>query len=117
MSERLLPEQFAGLESWVGEWSLPTEEKRYRRRLSLPLDEVKAFYDALLPHMDDIMKHLQGFRGDNPEVVPVQTRNLFYLALAFMDATHPVELRWKSTDLNDAFPASRIEYHPPSSMS
>ncbi len=110
-----LPQEFEDLAIFLSDWSLPTEPQRYARRLSATLPELRAFYDAIAPRMDAIMHHLAAYPDNDLENLPVETRNLYCLALSYFEASHPIELNWKRTDLDDAFPADRIIYEKPSS--
>ena len=115
MSEApLLPQGFDDLNGLVVDWALPTEPARYARRLATPLPQLRAFYDAIHPRMDAVLGHLAGVPGTDARAAGEADRNLFYLALSYFEASHPVELRWKSQDLDDAFPANRIVYAGPS---
>jgi hypothetical protein len=116
MSEVLLPPGFEELQPFVPEWALVAEKDRYGRRLSMTLDQLHVFYGAILPRMSDIMRHLAQFPADNIATVPASVRNLYHLALSYMEASHPIELRWKGADLEDAFPAYRIIYQNPSDV-
>jgi hypothetical protein len=111
---QVLPQGFDELQDLVADWALPTEPARYARRLATPLPQLRAFYDAIYPRMDAVLQHLAGVPGSDARSAAASDRNLFYLALAFFEASHPVELRWKSQDLDDAFPAGRIVYAGPS---
>lgn len=107
-----LPPGFDDLLPWVS-WARPSESERYTHRIATPLAEVKAFHDALLPRMDAAMACLQTQPADTARVdEPV--RRLFHLALAWFEASTPVQLHWPSSDLDDAFPADRIVYVGPS---
>jgi hypothetical protein len=98
----------------VQEWCLPDEPSRYAKRLATSLSELRRFYDAVYPRMDDVLRHLATVPLTRGELESPSDRNLFYLALAYFEASHPVELRWKSSDLDVAFPAGRVVYVGPS---
>ena len=57
MAEPLLPEPFVDLAPYLA-WSLPTERERSARRQSSPMDEISAFYQAMLPRMEAILSYL-----------------------------------------------------------
>jgi hypothetical protein len=116
MSSSQLPEFFHDLLPFVSEWALPTEQTRYAQRLSLTLNELRLFYDVILPRMDDIMLHLERFPADAIGNLPTDTLNLYRLALSYFEASHPIELKWKDVDLDDAFPENRLEYLYPSNV-
>ena len=53
-----LPEAFAALEPLVAEWAKPTRAERYATRLSKTLPELVEFYDAVAPHAEAAIEHL-----------------------------------------------------------
>ncbi len=53
-----LPEPFSGLDKWVPDWALPDSTARFKKRRCTSLAEIRAFYDALLPQADAILKYL-----------------------------------------------------------
>lgn len=109
-----LPAGFEDLEPRVDTWALPTEQARYAWRLSASMADIRNFYDAIYPRMDAILRHLQGFPATDIAALPADTQRLYRLALAYFEASHPIELHWRSPDLDNAFPADRIEYQGPS---
>ncbi|MGH6991049.1 MAG: hypothetical protein ACREE3_14210, partial [Stellaceae bacterium] len=58
-------------------------------------------YFAAIPH------------GDLGRLASPQ-RRLYQLAAAFYEASHPIEMRWRRTDIDDAFPLDRLGFLPPS---
>jgi hypothetical protein len=109
-----LPEGFEDLEPHVTDWALPTEETRYAKRIAAPMADVKAFYDTMQPRMEDVMRHLAAYPASDIASLPAATRRLYRLAQAYFEASHPIELNWRSADLGNAFPADRIQYQGPS---
>lgn len=53
-----LPPAFAALETWVDGWVLADSTARLEKRLTTPLAEIRAFYDAMLPHADAVLAYL-----------------------------------------------------------
>jgi hypothetical protein len=109
-----LPAGFEDLTSVAGEWALPTEQERYEKRLSTTLSVLQSFYDAIYPRMEAVLQYLSDVPADDSASLPKPTRKLYHLALSYFEASHPIELKWKGVDLDDAFPASRIIYQAPS---
>ncbi len=100
-----LPSQFQDLKPFATEWALPTEAARNRKRLSARMEEIREFYAAILPRMDEIIAYLNQFPlGDMPE----GARTLFYLGLSFMEVSPAVEL-FDSPDEPDVFGAARFK--------
>ena len=58
MSERLLPEAFADLESWAPDWAKAGRDERYAMRKSKTFEELEAFYDAIAPHAEAAIEYL-----------------------------------------------------------
>jgi len=87
MEERLLPGPFVDLTPYLA-WSLPTERERSAKRQSSTMAEITAFYQALLPRMDEVLSHLAQF---SPERVPADVQRLLYLALALAEVAPAVE--------------------------
>ena len=106
MTDVALPAAFADLTTFA-DWIIPIERDRHRKRVTSDLATVRTFYDAIFPRMDAIITYLNG-RGW--EDLTPDDRNLFLLACAFMEVSHPVELGWKTTDIEDAFPYQRLEF-------
>lgn len=107
MAAPMLPEPFADLAGPGGEWILPTEKARHDKRVTSDLQTVRTLYEAMLPRMDAIMTYLNTLPLG--EMRPAD-RNLYSLALAFMEISHPIELNWKGTDTEGAFPSERLEF-------
>ena len=106
MSDVALPILFSDLAAF-SEWVLPVERDRHRKRVTSDLATVRKFYDAIFPRMEAIITYLNARRWE--DMTPAD-RNLFVLACALMEVSHPVELGWKSTDNEDAFPYQRLEF-------
>ena len=102
-----LPAQFADLERFVGVWALPHEKARHLNLMQRSIAELREFYDAMLPRMDEITQYLNAFPLDR---MPKDAQALFDLALTFMESAHPIDLRWSTTDIEDKFPAERFEF-------
>ena len=106
MSDVTLPDAFADLAVFA-DWILPVERDRHRKRVTTDLAAARRFYDAVFPRMEAIVAYLNGRRWEDLDGAD---RSLFVLACAFMEVTHPIELGWKSTDIEDAFPYQRLEF-------
>ncbi|HEY5609203.1 MAG TPA: hypothetical protein VIM38_12800 [Alphaproteobacteria bacterium] len=110
-----LPKDFAALEPFT-EWALPCERDRHRKRIATDLHTVRTFYDAMFPRMNAIMDFLDKIPVDDFDRQPAEVKTLHRLALAFMEVSHPIDMNWRTTDVDDAFPSSRFEFLPPSSV-
>ena len=111
-----LPAGFEELAPFVFEWGLATEKERHRKRVASSLEDVRTFYQAMTPRIHDIIAHLSSFPGADPNDLPSPERNLYNLALAFMETSHPIDLNRQRPDIDDAFPVERMEYLAPIDM-
>jgi hypothetical protein len=111
-----LPDGFKELETYVSTWALATERERHHQRVTSSLDSVRTFYQAMTPRMQDAIAHLNRFPGADPDELPPPERNLYNLALAFMETSHPIDLNWARPDIDDAFPVERMDYLAPIDM-
>jgi hypothetical protein len=87
MSEGGLPKRFSDLEPFI-EWSLPTEAQRIAMRLDRPDEELRSFYNAMLPKLDDIAQYLNQFPLDR---MSNDAERLLDLAKSFMEVAQSVE--------------------------
>ena len=56
-----LPPGFEALEPVVSYWAVATTEGRLRARAEASMDEIRAFYDAMLPLADAAMNHVDAY--------------------------------------------------------
>ena len=89
MTEKLLPKDFQDLEAFATYWALPTGNERADRRRESTMEQIQAFYDAILPRMDAVMEYLNTFAIDE---LPEEAKPLLYLSLALAEVSRPVEL-------------------------
>jgi len=87
MSEGRLPRRFSDLEPFM-EWCLPTEARRIAMRLERSDEELRAFYNAMLPRLDDVAQYLNEFPLDR---MPDEAERLLDLAKSFMEVAQSVE--------------------------
>lgn len=88
MPESALPEAFRDLEQW-STWSLATEQERSEKRQASAMDEIKAFYDAMLARMEEILPYLEQFPL---EKMPEDAQRLLHLTLSLAEVAPAVEL-------------------------
>lgn len=93
MAERLLPEPFQDLAPYLA-WSLPTARERSAKRQASTMDEITAFYHAMLPRMDEILSYLAQFP---PEHIPADVQRLFLLTLSLATVAPAVEMYGEPT--------------------
>ena len=94
----MLPAEFADLEPFAATWCLPTESERYGRRMASTMDEMQAFYDAVVPRADAAMTHLAQFPLHS---LPEDGLNLLHLLYSMVQVSFPVEV-WRQPRVPDA---------------
>jgi hypothetical protein len=84
-----LPAGFETLEPFVTRWALPTTGERIVARASASMDDIRAFYEAMLAKADAAMTHIDTFPLD---AMPPETERLAALVLALAQAAIAVEI-------------------------
>jgi hypothetical protein len=107
-----LPPEFADLDRFAKDWALPTERDRYFKMLATPIEELRLFFDAMLPRAEAIVAYLSPLPQD---AMPPGAQVLYDLMLSFVETAHPIELGWKTTNVDDSVAADRLRFHGPSS--
>jgi hypothetical protein len=87
MAERQLPGQFRELEPFLN-WSLATERERTAKRQSSNMGQIRAFYDAMVPRLEEILNSLAKYPPDNP---PPDIQRLFLMTLALAEIAPAIE--------------------------
>ena len=89
MSEQsFLPDQFRDLESLLS-WALPSERERSIKRHASSMAELRAFYDAMMARMPDVLEFLNGFSPT--DVIPAEVNRLFLMTLSLAEIAPAVE--------------------------
>jgi hypothetical protein len=102
-SQKRLPKPFHGLEMYL-EWALPTEQARTAKRHASSMQEIRAFYDAMVQRLEEILQHLSGFTLEN---VPDDTNTLLLLTLSLAEVAPAVE-NFGQPDVVDGYQWSRF---------
>jgi len=95
MSDALLPPEFADLEPWAATWCLPTEPERWARRLTSPMRELQAFYDAFFPRAEEAIAWCDRFPLD---AMPADAERLLQLLHSLLMVSYAVEV-WKQPEV------------------
>ena len=103
MPEQEFPAAFTDLEPFLA-WSLTTEAERQRKRMSSSMQEIQAFYDAILPRMDAIIAYLDQFPLNT---MPPDAQRLLQLTFSLAEIAAAVEL-FKQPTVADGYDASRF---------
>lgn len=102
----LLPRGFAAIEPHVANWVLPDAAARMARRQASPIDELNAFYEAMLPMGEAALAWLRGYELG---ALPPEGERLLKLMLALAEVAPAVE--WYDQPMvYDGFPVERIRY-------
>ena len=88
MPEARLPEQFKDLEQWMA-WSLETEGERSDHRQASAMEDITAFYEAMLARMEEVLAHLEQFP---PDELPPEAERLLLMTLSLAEIAPAVEL-------------------------
>jgi hypothetical protein len=99
-----LPGAFADLESYL-DWALPSETQRRQRREASTMEEIRRFYDAMLPRLPAVLEHFKAAEAQSggPDKVDDPTKHLFTLMLAFAEASLSIEVH-RSPIVPDGIP-------------
>jgi hypothetical protein len=92
-----LPAPFADLEPFAEKWARPSEPERYTTRLASTMDEMQAFYDAVVPRAGDAMAYLETLPFD---ALPDDATNLLHLLYSMIQVSFPVEV-WRQPKVPD----------------
>lgn len=88
-TERQLPEGFSELEPLVDDWALATRAQRYAARLDRPYDELVAFYDAVAPHAERAIAHLD---AQDINALPPESVRLMHLLYSMILVSYAVNI-------------------------
>ena len=102
-----LPESFADLAPWLG-WALEPERARTAKRVASSMDEIRAFYDALLPRLEAMIRHLEDFREGE---MPAPERRLYLIALSLVEVANLVELYKRPEAVEACDPLRYLSQH------
>jgi hypothetical protein len=84
------PDQFADLEPYA-DWALPSEGDRYDKRLASSMDELQAFYDAVMPRLEQSTDYLKSVALDG---ISDEDQHLLWLFSSLVTVSFPVEV-WR----------------------
>ena len=95
----ILPQGFQELEQFVDDWgTLCNQNERYLQRQKTPYPQLKLFYDAITPRIEEVFEHLEIFTYGEP--LPAPQQHLLNLLLGLSEVAQAVEV----------FQASQVPY-------
>ncbi len=92
-----LPSEFADLQPYL-DWDLATEPERYAKRLASTMPEMRAFYDAAFPRLNDVIAYCDQFPLDD---LPEEARTLMHMMQSLITVSFPIEA-WKQPKVPDS---------------
>lgn len=81
--------QFKDLDQFLPGWALATENQRRAKRKSSTSGELKQFYDAMLPRLEEILDLADQYPMGK---MPPEVEQYFFLALSLAEVAPHVEL-------------------------
>ncbi len=88
MAESLLPDAFDDLAPFL-DWALESERTRTEKKVTAAMDETRAFYDAMMSRIDEILDYLSDHFGGS---MPARARRLYLMSLSLVEVATLVEL-------------------------
>ena len=85
----LLPDRFAELEPLARVWAIPDRNERYQIRLRSSMEELEAFYDAVMARAEEIIDYVDEFPMDD---LPDEVQHLLWLLAALSIVSLAVEV-------------------------
>ncbi|MEB3068251.1 hypothetical protein [[Mycobacterium] vasticus] len=84
-----LPSAFAELERFAETWCLPTETERFEQRVASTIPELRQFYDAFFPRLEEAIEYCDKFTLDE---LPEDAVNLLHLIYSLVMVAMAVEI-------------------------
>ncbi len=90
MSKQIKRPDFSGMDTQLAAWGLPTTEDRLEKRLESSMDEIRSFYEAMLPRLSEVIEYLNQFPLES---IPEQDQPMARAALAMCEIDNAVN-KW-----------------------
>lgn len=84
-----LPSAFTELEGYAETWCLATETERWNARVNSSMPELRDFYDAFFPRLEEAIDYCDKFPLDN---VPDDALNLLHMIYSLIMVAMAVEI-------------------------
>lgn len=105
-SDTSLPRGFESVQPFVALWVLPDAVARLAKRQGSTMQDIRSFYDAMLPLGERALDYLRGFQLGS---LPPQSERLLKLMLALAEIAPAVEW-YNDARVYDGFDVARIHY-------
>ena len=89
MTTKPLPSAFADLEHYAQTWCLPTETERWNQRLASTMPQLRDFYEAFFPRVEEAIDYCDKFALDD---LPDDALNLLHLIYSLIMVAMAVEI-------------------------
>jgi hypothetical protein len=99
MPDAMLPSAFAELEGYAQTWCLATETERWNARIASTMAEMREFYDAFFPRLEEAIEYCDKFALDS---LPDDALNLLYLIYSLIMVAMAVEIMHQPVPVNAA---------------
>ena len=106
METGALPRGFEALEPFVADWVLPDVTARMAKRQSSTIEQLRRFYDSVLPLGEQALNYLRGFELG---ALPPEAERLLKLMLALAEIAPAVEW-YNDPKVYDGFDISRTRF-------
>ncbi len=104
VQDMTVPPGFEGLAKFA-KWDLPTADERYRTRREATGQELKDFYDGVLPHLEAILDECDKFPLGE---LPKSHQGIFNVALSMAEIAPHIEFYRGQPGVPYAFEESRF---------
>ena len=88
MREPLLPDAFGELVPFA-DWALEPERARSEKKAAASIGEVRAFYDAMMPRIDEVLAYLEEHLAHD---MPAEAHRLYLVSSSLVEVATLVEL-------------------------
>ena len=107
MKSKPLPAGFGDLQDLANEWSLAMERERQAKRLASSMQDLREFYDRMVPRAEAILEHIRQLdAGERPKSISQENKNLVYLLFSLAEVGQAVEVHGQPEVVN-GFDAKR----------
>ncbi len=101
MTGSMLPPAYSDLEPFAATWCLATESERYARRQESTMAQMREFYDAFFPRLEEAIAYCDSFPLDE---LPEDALRLLHLIYSLIMVSMSIEIfhQPKAVDAADA---------------